>query len=69
LNNTLERDHSQLKQWLGYMRGFKHPASAGTVVRGHALVQNLRNGFSKLAATFERRLRLLTAWPQLAQLM
>ncbi len=69
LNNALERDHGHLKQRLRPMRGFKHPASADTVVRGHALVQNLRNGFSTLTATVERRLRLLTAWPQLARLI
>lgn len=50
------------------MRGFKHPASADTVDRGHALVQNLRSdGFSTLTAAVERRLRLLTAWRQLTQ--
>jgi transposase-like protein len=32
LNNILERDHGHLKQWLGPRRGFKHPASADTVV-------------------------------------
>ena len=69
LNNGLERDHGHLKQRLRPMRGFKHPASADTVVRGHALVQNLRNGFSTLTAPVERRLRLLAAWPQLAQLI
>ncbi len=69
LNNALERDHDHLKQRLRPMRGFKHPASADTVVRGHALVQNLRNGFSTLTATVERRLRLLAAWPQLARLI
>ena len=69
LNNALERDHGHLKQRLRPMRGFKHPASADTVVRGHALVQNLRNGFSTLTAPVERRLRLLTAWPQLARLI
>jgi transposase-like protein len=68
-NNALERDHGHLKQQLRPMRGFKHPASADTVVRGHALVQNLRNGFSTLTAPVERRLRLLTAWPQLARLI
>ena len=68
-NNALERDHGHLKQRIRPMRGFKDPASADTVVRGHALVQNLRNGFSTLTATVERRLRLLTAWPQLARLI
>lgn len=69
LNNTLERDHGHFKQRLRPMRGFKHPASADILVRGHALVQNLRNGFSTLTAPVERRLRLLTAWPQLARLI
>jgi IS6 family transposase len=67
LNNALERDHGHLKQRLRPMRGFKDPASADVVVRGHALVQNLRNGFSPLTAAVERRLRLLTAWRQLVQ--
>jgi transposase-like protein len=62
LNNGLERDHGHLEQRLRPMRGFKHPACADTVVRGHALVQNLRNGFSTLTAPVERRLRLL--WPR-----
>ena len=65
LNNALERDHGHLKQRLWPMRGFKDPASADVVVRGHALVQNLRNGFSTLTAPVEHRLRLLTAWSQL----
>jgi IS6 family transposase len=69
LNNGLERDHDHLKQRLRPMRGFKHPACADTVVRSHALVQNLRNGFSTLTAPAERRLHLLAAWPQLAQLI
>jgi IS6 family transposase len=69
LTNGLERDHGHLKQRLRPMRGFKHPACTDTVVRGHALVQNLRNGFSTLTAPVERRLRLLAAWPQLARLI
>jgi hypothetical protein len=48
------------------MRGFKRLASADTFSRGHALMQNLRNGFSTLT-TVPRRLRLLEAWPQLGQ--
>ena len=65
LNNALERDHGHLKQRLRPMRGFKDPRSADVVVRGHALVQNLRNGFSTLTAPVEHRLRLLSAWSQL----
>ncbi|MDP9412383.1 MAG: transposase [Actinomycetota bacterium] len=65
----MERDHGHLKQRLRPMRSFKHPASADNVVRGHALVQNLRNGFSALTATVERRLRQLAAWPPLTRLI
>ena len=69
LNNALERDRGHLKPRLRLMRGFKRPASADTAVHGHALMQNLRNGFSTLTAPVERRLRLLAAWPQLAGLI
>ena len=66
LNNRLERDRSHLKQRLRPMRGFKQLAAADIVSRGHALVQNLRNGFSTLTVGIPRPLRLATAWPQLA---
>jgi transposase-like protein len=66
LNNRLERDHSHLKQRLRPMRGFKRLPSADIVSRGHALIQNLRNGFSTLTVGIPRPLRLATAWPQLA---
>jgi transposase-like protein len=65
LNNGLERDHQHLKQRLRPMRGFKRLRSADTVTRGHALVQNLRNGFSSLTVDVARPLRLATAWPEL----
>ena len=67
LNNGLERDHGHLKQRLRPMRGFKQLESADTMSRGHALIQNLRNGFSSLTAHVPRPLRLATAWPQLAR--
>ena len=68
LNNGIERDHQHLKQRLRPMRpmrGFKRLRSADTVTRGHALVQNLRNGFSALTAAVPRPLRLAIAWPHL----
>jgi transposase-like protein len=67
LNNGLERDHSHLKQRLYPMRGFKRGSSADTVARGHALIRNLRGGFSRLTETVVPNLRLATAWPQLTQ--
>jgi transposase-like protein len=67
LNNGMERDHGHLKQRLYPMRGFKQAGCAGVIARGHALIQNLRNGFSELTIGVPRVLRLATAWPQLAQ--
>ncbi len=67
LNNDLERDHSHLKQRLYPMRGFKQPAAAAILGRGHALIRNLRNGFSTLTMHVPITLRLAVAWPQLAQ--
>jgi transposase-like protein len=67
LNNGLERDHGHLKQRLRPMRGFKQLPSADDFTRGHALVQNLRNGLSSLTDQVPRPLRLATAWPQLAR--
>jgi transposase, IS6 family len=67
LNNGLERDHSHLKQRLYPMRGFKRGSSADTLARGHALIRNLRGGFSSLTEEVVPNLRLATAWSQLAQ--
>ncbi len=69
LNNGIERDHGHLKQRLSPMRGFKQAGCAGVMVRGHALIENLRNGFSELTVGVPRVLRLATAWPQLAQVI
>ena len=66
LNNGIERDHGHLKQRLYPMRGFKQATSADVIVRGHALVRNLRNGFSTLSVAAPGNLRLAVAWPQLA---
>ncbi len=64
LNNGLERAHGHLKQRLSPMRGFKQAASADIVARGHAFIQNLRNGFSTLTPAIPRPLRLMSAWSQ-----
>jgi hypothetical protein len=66
LDNGLERDHSHLKQRLYPMRSFKRGRSADTLARGHALIRNLRSGFSPLTAAVAPTLCLATAWPQLA---
>ena len=67
LNNGVERDHGHLKQRLRSMRGFKQSTSVDIIARGHALIQNLRNGFSTLTAALPRELRLMTAWSILTQ--
>jgi transposase-like protein len=67
LSNGLVRDHVDLKQRLRPMRGFKQLESADRLTRGHALVQNLRNGFSSLTTVVPRPLRLAAAWLQLAR--
>jgi transposase-like protein len=67
LNNGLERDHGHLKQRLRPMRGFKQYASADGFSRGHALVQNVRNGCSSSTDRMPRPLRLATARPQPAR--
>ncbi len=51
LNNAIERDHDHLKQPIYPMRGLKQAASADIFIRGHALIQNLRNGFSTALST------------------
>jgi transposase-like protein len=65
LNNGIERDHGHLKQRRRPMRGFNSAVSSDILARGHALVQNLRNGFSTLTAVVPRCFRLMTAWQQL----
>ena len=67
LNNGLERDHGHLKQRLRPMRSFKHAPSADRIARGHALIQNLRNGFSTLTMAVARNMRLATAWAALTR--
>ena len=69
LNNGLERDHQHFKQRICSMRGFKNAIAAATLCRGHALIQNLRNGFSTLTAAVPHQVRLMTAWSELVQLV
>src|SRR5436190_1021522 len=43
-NNRIEADHGRLKARLRPMRGLKHDDSASVIIRGHALMQNIRRG-------------------------
>jgi hypothetical protein len=56
-----------LKQRLYPMRGLKRSSSAATLARGHALIRNLRGGFSRLTDQVVPNLRLATAWAELIQ--
>jgi len=67
LNNGIERDHGHLKQRLYPMRGFKQASSADIIARGHALIQNLRNGFSTLTMAVAPNMRLASAWSELGR--
>ena len=65
-NNRIEADHSRLKARLRPMRGLKRFRSAARIAAGHAFVQNLRRGHYELAADAPPRLRLTTAFTELA---
>ena len=49
-NNRIEADHGRLKARLRPMRGLKRDHTARVIVRGHALVQNLRRATTSSVA-------------------
>ena len=65
-NDRIEADHGRLKARLRPMRGLKRLRSAARIAAGHAFVQNLRRGHYELAADAPPRLRLATAFTELA---
>jgi transposase-like protein len=50
-NNRIECDHGRLKGRLRAMRGLKRDRSARVIVRGHALMQDIRRGQDQVNAT------------------
>jgi len=48
------------------MRGLKQLRSAAVIAAGHAFVQNLRRGFYELGLDLAPRLRLVSAFDELA---
>jgi transposase-like protein len=66
-NNRIEADHVQLKRRLRPMRGLKTDADARTVIAGHAFIQNIRRGHYDLATEAPPKLRVATAFDELAQ--
>jgi IS6 family transposase len=65
-NNRIECDHGRLKARLRPMRGLKSDCSARVIVRGHALMQNLRRGHYELGVDARSRCRVAAAFTELA---
>jgi transposase, IS6 family len=65
-NNRVECDHGRLKARLRPMRGLKQDHSAGVIIAGHALVQNVRRGQYELAVEAPENRRLAAAFDELA---
>ena len=68
-NNRIEWDHGHLKGWLRPMRGLKSDSCARVVIKGHAFVQNLRRGHSALTDDVPERLRVRSAFAELASMI
>jgi IS6 family transposase len=66
-NNRIEADHGRLKARLRPMRGLKRDCSARVIVRGHALMQNIRRGHYELGVDAREHWRVATAFNKLAR--
>lgn len=65
-NNRMECDHGRLKARLRPMRGLRTDRTATVVIRGHALIQNLRRGHYELGVeACHERLRVAAAFDEL----
>jgi len=66
-NNRIEADHGRLKARLRPMRGLKRDHSARAIVRGHALMQNIRRGHYELGVDARAHRRVAHAFSELAR--
>jgi hypothetical protein len=66
-NNRIEADHGRLKARLRPMRGLKRDHTARVIIRGHALMQNLRRGHYELGVEARAHWRVAAAFTQLAR--
>jgi transposase-like protein len=64
-NNRIECDHGRLKARLRPMRGLKRDRSARVIMRGHALMQNIRRGHYELGVDARARCRVAAAFTEL----
>jgi IS6 family transposase len=68
-NNRIEADHGRLKASLRPMRGLKRDHSARVIMRGHALMQNVRRGHYELGVEARHHRRIETAFNELARVI
>jgi transposase, IS6 family len=66
-NNRIEADHGRLKARLRPMRGLKRDHSARVIMRGHALMQNIRRGHYELGRDARTHRRVAAAFAELAR--
>ena len=66
-NNRIEVDHGRLKSRLRPMRGLKRDHTASVIIRGHALMQNIRRGHYELGACAGTLRRVAAAFTELAR--
>ena len=64
-NNRIECDHGRLKARLRPMRGLKRDRTARVIIRGHALMQNLRRSYYELGTDAHPRCRVAAAFTEL----
>jgi transposase-like protein len=63
-NNRIEADHGRLKARLRPMRGLKRDYTARVIIRGHALMQNLRRGHYELGVDARRQRCVASAFTE-----
>jgi IS6 family transposase len=68
-NNRIETDHGRLKARLRPMRGLKRDQTARVIMRGHALMQNIRRGHYELGLDARAHRRVAYAFTELAQVI
>ena len=66
-NNRVECDHGRLKARLRPMRGLKRDHSARVIIRGHALMQNVRRGHYELGVDARPHRRVEAAFTELGR--
>ncbi len=66
-NNRVECDHGRLEARLRLMCGLKRDHSARVMIRGHALMQNLRRGHYELGVDARQHRRVEHPFTELAR--